>query len=245
MLLRGCKDPPAVKVWMEVCSVYAHRPADRTVLQQLIAALKPGDCVVAAAPDRIARNVTDLCWVLQQLHDRHTAMLVAAIGQHAEVPLVVLGDGGHGWCAEGTELQHTSSQQDAPVQQQQQQQPGSVSDSESLVMVMDLSRQVLPAVCVLLKTVCWATSAQQAVISASHALMAGQLHMHAVGHCGAVTDLMSVLVQDCEHIMLFTRVSNNPPHQGGAQGLAGSVRAADMQTESLSRQQRFCALAIG
>jgi hypothetical protein len=96
-----------------------------------------------------------------------------------------------------------------------------------------------------LSTVCWATSAQQGLITAQHAFMQSLLINPAPSGCGAVTALLSALLEQVPDIVLYARVSPRAAQEGGVQGMAGSVQVADMRTNSLIRQQEFCALCVG
>lgn len=218
-LLCSCSTLPQVVIWTEVCSVYAHRPADRRVLQRMLGQLQPGDAVVVASPDRLARSEAYLCWVVNRLRDKGTALLAVAISQHALLPLVVLDDGGQ-----------------TPT--------AAASTNDSSAGSMDeLLQQVLPAVCKLLATVCWATSTQHAAISAQHAYMAGQLRLTSQQDCGAVSSVLSVLLAT-PPVYIYTRVSNQM-QQGSVQAMAGGLQRDDLATASLSRQQQYCTRSIG
>jgi len=234
-LLHSCTGLPGIISWQETCSVYKHRPADRKVLQQMLAQLQQGDVVIVASPDRLARNEADFCWIVQQLRAKGTALLAVAIGQHALLPLVLLDDGGQElFAAGGSPLQ----QQD---EEQQQQEDDEDSSAAAEPAVVELLQQVLPTVCRLLETVCWATSAQQAQVSAQHAFMARQLTTTAA--CGAVSSLLRALLTPVTtHV--FTRVSECMP-QGVVQGMVGGLALADLDTGSLARQHQFCAMATG
>jgi hypothetical protein len=70
ILLRGCLAPLPLLPWMEVCSVYAHRPADRKMLQELLRQVQPGDCIVLSCPGRLACKPGDLTKIIQQLRAR-------------------------------------------------------------------------------------------------------------------------------------------------------------------------------
>jgi hypothetical protein len=67
ILLRGCLAPLPLLPLMEVCSVYAHRPADRTMLQELLRQVQPGGCIVISCPGRLACKPGYLTKTIQQL----------------------------------------------------------------------------------------------------------------------------------------------------------------------------------
>jgi hypothetical protein len=185
----------------------------------MLGQLQPGDAVVVASPDRLARSEAYLCWVVNRLRDKGTALLAVAISQHALLPLVVLDDGGQ-----------------TPT--------AAASTNDSSAGSMDeLLQQVLPAVCKLLATVCWATSTQHAAISAQHAYMAGQLRLTSQQDCGAVSSVLSVLLAT-PPVYIYTRVSNQM-QQGSVQAMAGGLQRDDLATASLSRQQQYCTRSIG
>jgi hypothetical protein len=117
------------------------------------------------------------------------------------------------------------------------------TDDTSTRSVAELLQQVLPAVCKLLATVCWATSTQHAVVSAQHAYMAGQLHLTSQPDCGAVTSVLSALL-DGSTVYIYTRVSSHM-QQGSVHAMAGGTLCVDLAAASLSRQQQFCTRSIG
>eukprot|EP00887_Chlorella_sp_A99_P004158 scaffold23.g4158.t1 len=81
---------PCIRLWGETCSSHDHAPPDRVVLRELLAALQPGDVVVVASPDRLARRARDVAAILAALSSRCSLVLVAAVGQQAAAPLAVL-----------------------------------------------------------------------------------------------------------------------------------------------------------
>jgi hypothetical protein len=85
---------PSVCIWLEVCSVYAHRPHERLVLQQMLAQLRPGDAVLVASLDRLARCPDDAAAIIGSLRAKRVALLAAAVGRCAAATLVLLDAGG-------------------------------------------------------------------------------------------------------------------------------------------------------
>jgi len=236
-LLRLCTGLPVIMLWQESCSVYHHRPADRTVLQRMLEQLQPGDAVVVASPDRLARNEADFCCIVQQLRAKHTALLAVAIGRHALLPLVLLDDGGQALYAAGSPLQPEEEQQ----QQQDDDEDSTASAEPGACSVAELLQHVLPTVCRLLQTVGWATSAHQSSVVGQHGFMAGQLKTTAA--CGAVSSILRALLTPVA-TYFFTRVSQCRP-QGAVGGMVGGLALSDMDAQSLARQHQFCALATG
>jgi hypothetical protein len=244
----GTSIRPSVKLWLEVCSVYTHRPADRLVLQEMMCAVKPGDAVLVASPERLARRDDDLRVIVSRLRERGTALLAAGVGQCAVLPIVLLDDGGQPVHVAA----HNSGDSGGSVGGSgaaacDSEGAGDRRDSSSSSSnTAQLMGKVLPSVCQLLRTVCWATSAEHGAIAAQQGLMESVLKAAGPGvaACGAVSQLLSVLTASCK-VTLFTRVSPDPPGQGGVTALAGGMAGGDMGGSSLVRQQGFCAAAMG
>ena len=86
VLPKGTPWPPVI-VWLETCSTFAACPGNRRVPAALLASLQPGDWVVLATPERLARQVEHLAAMLAAIGGKGAWVWLAAVGPLAASPL--------------------------------------------------------------------------------------------------------------------------------------------------------------
>lgn len=91
MHLTTCKMVPRFKVVSEVNSM-AHHPQvhQRDPVWHVLQQARRGDTLLYASPDRLARSGAHLELLLRVCHELGVAVLVAAVGQQAPLPLIML-----------------------------------------------------------------------------------------------------------------------------------------------------------
>ena len=117
---KGRWDLFRIVVVLETCSTHEHPPADRHAVMGMLAEVQPGDIVLLASPDRVARKLEHLQQCLDFLASRGVLVCVAEVGPHAARPLAVvaagtqLGSGGAGRQSQSQRQRRSGRRQSAP-----------------------------------------------------------------------------------------------------------------------------------
>ncbi|KAF8068152.1 hypothetical protein HT031_001838 [Scenedesmus sp. PABB004] len=215
--------PPPISLLVEVCSVYEHRPPSRTAVTGLLAQVQPGDTVLVASPDRIARKGSDFIPIIAAFAAKGVAVAAAGIGRLAPLPLLRLDAGG---------------------------QAGSVSAAGAASSVSTSSQQDFTLkVASVLDGACWETAAQLGAAARYTAYMQrvsaqSVLAPTAGGPVGSISGLLASVLQRVPRVIAFARVSQSHP-SGCALQVGGGASAQDMRSLALGRMQSFMQAVIG
>ena len=216
---KGRWDLFRIVVVLETCSTYEHPPADRHAVMGMLAEVQPGDIVLLASPDRVARKLEHLQQCLDFLARRGVLVCVAAVGPHAARPLAVV--------AAGTQLGSGGQAEPEPEAAQERQ-----------AAVSALQQAVLSS-----SAAAWALSVGHGSYTADHAFMQRlQGCPLPAGH--PVRSLLERLGTDGADWAYFCRISDEV-WSGSAQAGAGAAARGSLTNGSLQRQQGCIASLFG